>query len=511
MNAEYVSNFVRHQFPDFYKQEGANFVQFVKAYYEWEETRSKTRKLLEYRDVDTTPDDMLEHFRNKYMSGVPKQILGDKRLLQKHVLDLYNSKGSIEGVRLVFRLLFNTEIEYYVPAVDIFKPDNSEWFEPRYFEVSKIDTNYLFESKNITGRTSRAKAIVENYERRAFDGRLFDLLFVSNISGTFLPGEAITFEGIDIAEPVILGSVDHVVINSSTPGFVVGEEVSITSPVDGRYFEGMVSAANNSGVGIINFAIANGGFGYTTNSTITITPGSNTTGTGAAMAIIALSNTSVVSTSNSLVYPYLSVLVGANAYSYGVGDVSPMATANLSSVIYPSLGMHEVTVGTISQIATTNPGVNYDGNVNVRVVEPSTVSLHIPDGNGNFWGNDAVITSSAFYGNGVPSYVTVVSSGIGYRSNNGLVDVTLTSTTNSLHVINATLVLGAVGKVEGYWRDTSSFVDNDKYLQDDDYYQEYSYELILRKKINEYYDVLKATVHPSGNKMFGKVRLVTEN
>jgi hypothetical protein len=507
MTVDFISNFVQHQFPDFYKKDGTNFVQFVKAYYEWDEQRSETRKLLDIRDIDTTPDEFLDYFKDEYMSGVPKQILGDKRMLQKHILDLYNSKGSIEGIRLVFRLLFNTEIEYYIPAEDIFKPDNSEWFEPRYFEISKHDTNYQFENQNIVGKVSGAKAIVENYERRNVNGRLIDLLFISNIRGDFTPGETITYEGITAIEPTVLGSITSVIVNSATPGFTVGDFVTATSNTDGLNFRGIVSAVENSGDGIINFNLVNGGFGYKLDSTITITSGSNTMGSDANMAILSLSNTSNIDVSNIYVNGYLAVKVGANTYN--VGDGSAMSTANITSKVHSALAMNTYTVGTISKIVTTNPGHDYDGNVTVKVFEPVTNKLHIQDGSGGYWGNDAVIATSAFYGNGVPSSITVVSSGFAYRGNT--IHATLTSTTNALHVVDATLVIGAVGKVEGYWRDSTSFVDSDKYLQDDDYYQEYSYELILKKKLSEYYDVLKRTVHPSGNKMFGKVRLVTES
>lgn len=504
----FISNFIEKQFPEFYLSEGQNFVQFVKAYYEWQESISTTRELIVYRDIDTTLDEYLDHFKNEIMPGIPVQILGDKRLLAKHILNLYNAKGSIEGMKLVFRLLYNTEIEYYIPANDIFKLDDSIWFEPKYLEISKFETNSLFVNQNIIGTISRAHAIVESYERRNINGRIIDLLFISNIEGSFIHGENITFEGITITEPTILGSIDTVIINSSAPGFAVGDNVIITDDVDGKYFEGLVNEVKNSSDGIINFELIDGGNGYTLDSIVTVSTGSNTTGSGAAMEITALSNTWNLGISDITISPYTGIYLAANNYSSSNTDNSAFASANLSTIIWDALDYDVFTFGTISKIATTNPGHDYNGNVNVHIYEPISAALNIDDRNGNIYGNDAVVTTSSFYGFGVPSSVSVINSGYNYTSNS--MNVSMISTTNTINQIQATVYLGGVGKSEGYWKDSTSFVDSDKYLQDDDYYQEFSYELILRKKITEYYSILKQTVHPAGNKMFGKVRLITE-
>ena len=70
-----------------------------------------SRKLLETSDIDQTEEQFISHFINKYMRGIPTNILSDRRLLEKHILDVYRSKGSIEGLKLLFRLLYNLIIE----------------------------------------------------------------------------------------------------------------------------------------------------------------------------------------------------------------------------------------------------------------------------------------------------------------------------------------------------------------------------------------------------------------
>ena len=59
-----ISNFIEKQFPSFYKEEGPDFILFMKAYYEWLESDFGTpldgnggpireaRQLYNYRDID---------------------------------------------------------------------------------------------------------------------------------------------------------------------------------------------------------------------------------------------------------------------------------------------------------------------------------------------------------------------------------------------------------------------------------------------------------------------------
>ena len=70
-----ISNFIEKQFPSFYKEEGPDFILFMKAYYEWLESDFGTpldgnggpireaRQLYNYRDIDNTIEKFLEYFQ----------------------------------------------------------------------------------------------------------------------------------------------------------------------------------------------------------------------------------------------------------------------------------------------------------------------------------------------------------------------------------------------------------------------------------------------------------------
>jgi len=62
-----ISALIENQFPDFYKEEGENFILFLKAYYEYMEQTGKLthemHNLLTYKDIDLTTTEYLEYFR----------------------------------------------------------------------------------------------------------------------------------------------------------------------------------------------------------------------------------------------------------------------------------------------------------------------------------------------------------------------------------------------------------------------------------------------------------------
>lgn len=66
-----ISALVKDQFPDFYKEEGENFLAFIQAYYEYLEQNGKMtdaiQNLESYQDIATTTDDFILYFINQFL------------------------------------------------------------------------------------------------------------------------------------------------------------------------------------------------------------------------------------------------------------------------------------------------------------------------------------------------------------------------------------------------------------------------------------------------------------
>ena len=306
----HISNVIKHQFPDFYREQGDNFVAFVEAYYEWMEQSGnvifQSRKLPEFDDVDQTLTEFLTHFREKYMRGLPPEIVGNQRLLQKHILELYRAKGSIAGLKLLFRLMYNEDVEVYVPSYDIFTTSDGVWTQPQYLEVSHTVDFNNFQNQTITGDLSGAEAIVVSAEVRYIEDTFQYLLFVTDVTGTFQPGETISYPNQNIyTHPRILGSPRNTTVVNSVNGFEVGDVLQVVDTSEKKKIKGVVSDTYTA-PGRIDFVLVEGGVDYSADTIVSITTGSNTTGSGATFIIGNIGNQRPFNYSSDKLAPYIS-------------------------------------------------------------------------------------------------------------------------------------------------------------------------------------------------------------
>lgn len=509
---KWISPYIASQFPRLYREEGPAFIQFVKMYYEWMEqsgnTLGEAKRLPEYRDIDTTLEDFLSHFKNKYMSGLPEDALGDKRTLQKHIKEIYSSKGTAQGLELLFRLLYNETSEIYLPGDDILRPSDGVWVQPVYLEVSVNPYNVLLIGETITGRESQATAIVEDFQTRYINKRQINLLFLSNVRGDFKTNEIILSNVIEdpLQSPTVIGSMVDVLVNESGFGFKVGDvlEISEGSGMLGKAVVSSVSPRN----GAVSFTIQNGGSGYANNNAfapniITVEPVDNDNpGIGAAFEIGKLSNTEVITTAVDVIAAYANTQLNSPDYQMPTN----VGVENINTPLNQALNIQNITVGTIESLRAVNPGEGYNGPVIVTVESPVIAGLMIEDPvNGNYKGNNAVVVGKAAAGNGAIDTVKILNSGIGYANGDHITMINA----NVEFIAGGFVVLGKQGKSEGYWKDTRSFLNSDKYIQDSFYYQEYSYETRLSVAFSYYSDLLKKLWHPAGTQGFGKVVVST--
>jgi hypothetical protein len=432
---KYVSNFIRNQFPRFYQEEGENFILFVKAYYEYLETESvnhevpdggpiaEARELLSYRDIDSTLEKFLEFFQKKYLYGIPFNVITSKRFLLKHILDVYRSKGTIQCYRLLFKLIYDEDIEIYLPGRDILKASDGIWVEPKYLEVTNNGDIQKFIGQTIVGISSGTTAVVENYVQESFNYDIINIVYISNMTpqgGDFTVGEALVLQS-DIANtaartnaPVVLGSLDYLNIINGGQNFKIGDILKIsnksleTNQIDNYGSDGYVKVTSLArGFGTLNFNIVRGGFGFTTNSNIFIYNNpEDYTGNGASFAISSLSSTREIQYNTDLICDIPDVTIDAASYGFAKYPSGNSATpiANLFSYSNSVFG----SIFSLSDIKTGN-GYVAPANVFIR----STLLSNTMAGSVTYYSNSMKLYTMSYvgsvnspYSNG--DYVTIV-------------------------------------------------------------------------------------------------------
>jgi hypothetical protein len=114
-----------------------------------------------------------------------------------------------------------------------------------------------------------------------------------------------------------------------------------------------------------------------------------------------------------------------------------------------------------------------------------------------------VVQTKSGSSKGIVSSIEVVDSGYGYNTNE---TVYLSGLTNQA-VVTGVSVLDLNGVGKGYSKNNKSFLSDTINIQDSDYYQNYSYEIIASRMMETYEKQVKDLIHPSGMKMFGKYAL----
>lgn len=261
--------FVKNQFPQFYKEQGTEFIEFVKEYYNWTQQSNNTifhsRNLLDYRDIDKTIDEFLVHFKEKYLGSGP---LTQSKIPSnvKHSLDFYRSKGTDQGTKLIFQELYNEPgVDIYYPGADVIRPSDGEWKVPVYLEVSVSPKNASFVGKIITGSSSGATAFVESSSRRSIGGKFFDLLIVSDVTGQFQYLENLTSDGSLKDSPKVIGSLSNIVIDDPGKDFFEGDIVDVISTGRGTLGKARINTTGQS-TGKISFQLIYGGTCYGSNT-----------------------------------------------------------------------------------------------------------------------------------------------------------------------------------------------------------------------------------------------------
>jgi hypothetical protein len=121
-------------------------------------------------------------------------------------------------------------------------------------------------------------------------------------------------------------------------------------------------------------------------------------------------------------------------------------------------------------------------------------------------GLNAEITANVVTGDGEVTALQVLDSGFAY-SNAEIVDFV---SEDNLRAGTAKIVLDGHGIGIGYYRSSKGFLSDDIYVHDNDYYQEYSYEILSKISVDRYSDMFKKVMHVAGTKFFGSALIVEE-
>lgn len=300
--------------------------------------------------------------------------------------------------------------------------------------------------------------------------------------------------------------------NYNAPPFVAIVSKS-TAPFG--YFDDQFILANT------NYSFSNGQYitqqqsVNTTILTMSTNTGSFTIGEGIIQSVTGAKGVILSTTVNTLDVSVLSgnTFVSSNTIT---GQQSG-ATANISSA--NSYNYNITVKGLIKSVEANTINVRREsfnndflsGTVVSQDSTGSTIGIGyiqsiVPDQ--TWMGFDAAINTAVTTANGIATQLQILSSGYGYTPNSSIELISVTNS-SALPIYGSALV-ERQGLGSGYWKNTNGQLDSNKYIHDNYYYQEFSYEVQSVLSLNQYSDILKRLLHVSGTQMFGKAIIKSE-
>ena len=273
-----LSPFIKEQFPLFVQTDYPKLVLFIKAYYEWLEQEGNvgylTSKLDTVWDVDLNLDEFYSHFKNTYLDSFPEIFAENasgnkpnKKTLLKKIRDFYGNKGTESSYKFLFRILYDSDVQFYYPKNDILKVSDGVWTEPRSIKTTVQNGTDLFGAVNgniyqFSGVQLIASAFVNSVVQYSFNGVPITEFFITDITGDFSPNASVVLskdgtEWTETAYPVI----GEFFVEIPGSGYRVGDLVTVTDS-RGTGFSAKIDQVGLAG-GIKKIGISNSGVNYT--------------------------------------------------------------------------------------------------------------------------------------------------------------------------------------------------------------------------------------------------------
>ncbi|NBP02457.1 MAG: hypothetical protein EBU90_20535, partial [Proteobacteria bacterium] len=392
-----TSILVPSQLPEFIRDnpDYSKFVEFMKAYYEWMELNGKvtdrSKNLLSYRDIDETTDEFIDYFVNDFLPYFPKDALIDKKTAVKIARQLYNSKGTPASYNFLFKILYNSDFEYFNTNDSVLRASDGVWYVAKSVRLSSIDPNFL-ETKNLRllGESSKTIATIEN----AVLANTKTEVYISNISRTFQSGEfvkvvdafnqPVLFDGQELRAKIV-GQINQIKIDPNSRGqlYKVGDPVVVYGGLNSNTGIGATAVVGSATLGSIQrINTIQGGYGYNA--------GSNTdiviyNAPGALAEVRNFDDTTNLVANVRTIIPYsitysVNVPIGNSTYSFINLGTTANANTRLIDAFSNTLSFFAFP---ISSVGVLNGGGGISGETPIAVQAISTYNTDYPQAPGD--------------------------------------------------------------------------------------------------------------------------------
>ncbi len=522
------------------------------------------QQLLNFRDPDKVIDTYLTKFRDEFLKTIPENLATgvDKRKLIKNIKGLYKVKGTNEGHKMFFKMLFNELSETIYPRENMLRVSDGKWDTQRIMRcIATVGDTLKLVGRTITQNNvagnpniNEATAVVENvfkFQIGSVEVTEF-VLNVQSINGTFVTGQEIIGTQNDDDTLVIKASISGIpdTFSFTNDGSLYASGDAVTLSDAGG--DGAIVQIDEVGHGSINeIVIDDGGSDYEIGDTLVFD--NSGTGGNSAQAKVSVVNggfTPEDANSNSDgsftddhiiledetqrgdIYTGNKFVQESGTGSGDITDIRfinngfgynslPSITVTSTSGENASLTAFGSEIGRILTLKIPNHGVNYHESPSPPTVS-FTQNLVLKDTSATAFtvgetitGNDS---SSTVITGLVVSHDTTLNL-LKVKNSTGTFELlsSITGGTSGASAsvakndrASATLTINTTTTTSGSFINEDGHIsENTMRVQDSLYYQDFSYVIKVGRSIEEWRDSFKKTMHTAGFYYAGEVNTET--
>ncbi len=380
-----ISGMVANQLPEFIRDDHQLFATFIEKYFDFLESTNTTdstkhgplkvlQDFLSKLDVDfnddgsiNTDDNFLKEFYKDYAKDLPLGQTAKLSLVLKRINDFYTAKGSKEAIKLLFRILYNEEVELFNAQEFVLRPSSSKWqqdyvvkvyerstyinattpdYDPQDFSGQQVDLHYYQSTGSVTNSFTK-RASVQSVKKIAYTNPQAYELVLTGIDNTFsLPGGGAASVSYDeILQPEIAGDIGTIV-GTGSGGVYENPDVSV---VDGTYSIGASDYSSYIDIPYSNnLAVTKGTYVKTSGNRIYLAVNSGTTSNSGS----GPTHESGENTDGSVKFRFIQLTTATGHYSTGSSG------ATFTVVIAGNA---------VSSVTVTNDGTDYYPNEVIEI------------------------------------------------------------------------------------------------------------------------------------------------
>jgi hypothetical protein len=136
-----LSSIIESQSPEYLRQSAPLLIGFLETYYAYAQQRKNSVGLVQYtvqeKDIDLTLDENVSRFYALYGQYLPLEMAFDKRNFIKLLNSVYEAKGTEKSFKLLFRALFGVEIDIFKPEERILRASDGQWQQESFITIQK--------------------------------------------------------------------------------------------------------------------------------------------------------------------------------------------------------------------------------------------------------------------------------------------------------------------------------------------------------------------------------------